>query len=422
MIYLISLVIAVMFFVMSLIAGYVIFIKTRHMDKSLVTLYCQGMAAVMVIFALCNTVASLFSASVRFSAALWLSVLLILELVFVFRDTRLFPVFLKELWADTKKRLKNGPLTYILGSLVFLSLVFQIIFITGNMSGDAALLSGVEKAVRAYETGIIDISSPMMMLCAALSILTKIHPLTFIFYAWPFVILPVYYGFEWSLSGKLFKDDIDLRLFMMVIFTVLQVFGFYSDNTAEYTLLLSYFRTGTFVLYAILPMVLWFVIHFLGKREGVIKDTDNIDEYTDPEEEDMKNHKIVNARTVGVLLLLFMIISVGFIFILNRKINSLHDVVAGMQDERGTSVNMKEFGTSDGQGVMVMEKSESIIVIGGTDETVNPELYEYLSGFDKDVEAWYIHEGEAYERSSLDYCKKAGLFVDKVYVIREAED
>ncbi|MCR5735722.1 MAG: hypothetical protein K6G22_14035 [Lachnospiraceae bacterium] len=424
MIYLISLALFILFFVMSFIAGYVIFIKTRHMDKSFVTLYCQGMTLIIVIFAICSTLCSFFHASVRFAAALWLCVILLLELVFVFRDTRLFPVFLKELWTDTKKRLKNGPLTTALGLIVFSALIFQILFLTSHTFYDTSLINGIKEATRAYETGSIEISSPLMMLYASLSILLKIHPLTLIFSIWPFVILPVYHGFEWSLSGRLFKDDMNLRLFMMLIFNLFQIFGYYCMETAGGTMLLSYYRGSAFLLYAVLPMGLWFVIRFNDRIRDRIKDrikeSFEYTEFTDEEEEDMKNHKLVNARTVGILLLVFIVVTAGLIFVLNRKINNLHNALVGYQSAKENAISVSEFGEKEGSDLMIIEKRDGLILIGGADESENEELLKYLLESDKEVKEWYIRQGMEKDRISLDLCKENDVKVDKVYSIQEA--
>ena len=47
----------------------------------------------------------------------------------------------------------------------------------------------------------------------------------------------------------------------------------------------------------------------------------------------MKNHKMINARNLAVALLIVVIMLIGSVYIMNRKINSLYEVTVNLQQE-----------------------------------------------------------------------------------------
>ncbi|MCR5108922.1 MAG: hypothetical protein K6B28_12270 [Lachnospiraceae bacterium] len=417
MIFLLAFILFTVFSVLSLIAGYVIFIRTKHMDESLVTLYAQGMSAIVLIFCVLNTVCSLLGANIKFTGALWLSVIFFLELVFIFRDTRLFPVFVKEIKNELKKSFEQPVITYIFGAVIFLLMVLQIVFATGHVSSSYSVFKGVSYATMAYENGNIEVSHPMMMLYAWLSVLLRVHPLTMIFSILPFVMIPVYYAFEWSLSGKLFGNDKNIRLLMMLFFNIIQIWGFFDEKVMFLNVIMSYYRGSTFFVYAILPMILWFILDHLEKKKEADGDLDTETTFDEDEEElDMKNHRIVNARTVGIVLIISVILFAAAVYILNKKINSLYDATVALETRMGEGIDIKEF--DDGSNTCyVIIKKDGMDVYGGSGEEKREELLDYLKGFDKKIDTWYLTKGSKEDKASYEYCKDKGLKVDRALYI-----
>ncbi|MCR4923546.1 MAG: hypothetical protein K5931_06005 [Lachnospiraceae bacterium] len=402
----------IIFSLLSLIAGYVIFVRSRHMDKSLITLYSQGMAAILSIFCICNGICSLLGAEIRFTGALWLSMILLLELLFMYKDTRLFPVFIKELRGDIKKGLKQEPAVYLLILLVLALMLFQIGYITGHEPvGEVEM----DTALLAFETGHIIGHSPMMMLYAWLSMLLKIHPYALVNKVMPIVLIPMYYGLEWSLFGRLSKN-IKSRLYMMLAFGMLQIFGYYSEGLLPFTLLMSYYRGLTFIIYGLLPLILWFVIDKKQKEEVRVDEA-----YLKEEEEDMKNHKIVNARTLGIALIVFFVIFTGVVYVLNNKINSLYETTVALQSSSSKGVDMREYPLGGEESCYILVKTGSVDVLGGVSSEDMEGLYKYLTELTDRVDRWYISRGNENDEASYNFCREKGLKVEKAFYMELEE-
>ncbi len=199
-----------------------------------------------------------------------------------------------------------SPLTYLVMALVLLQIIGVIVFSCEN---PAALPVGISGK----------------------------RALTVIYTVMPLIMIPAYYCMYLLCADELF-DDPALSRFMMLCICILNIWGYQSDALLPVTMLYCWFSWQALVFHGILPFALWYVLRWLKKRpqrketaaDTVLTDEDD---YYVWEEEDMKNHKIINARTVAIALLIVVIMLIGSVFIMNRKINSLYEVTVNLQEQ-----------------------------------------------------------------------------------------
>ena len=70
-------------------------------------------------------------------------------------------------------------------------------------------------------------------------------------------------------------------------------------------------------------------------ESSLTPDTAGMEEtdYYEWEEEDMKNHKIINSRNIAIALLVVVIMLFGSVFVMNRKINNLYMTTVNLQEQ-----------------------------------------------------------------------------------------
>lgn len=150
------------------------------------------------------------------------------------------------------------------------------------------------------------------------------------------LLIPVYIGIYILLSFRLFADR-KLRWFMVLSIVVLSLWGYQSQALLPVTLLSTGVSIPGVLVHAVLPLVLWVVIDKYRKyaRSGPVPDAEDKKEldYYEWEEEDMKNHKIINSRNLAIALLIVVVIMLGAIFVMNRKINNLYETTVNLQNQ-----------------------------------------------------------------------------------------
>ncbi len=447
MIYGVSLLILLVFFVLAFIAGFTLRVVTKQRGHDLITIYSQGMVVILLIFIISSELCAYLSASVKFAGALWLSAIFIIEVFFIFVDRRRFPLFFRSFRIRLKNRDRKGSLTKLFAALLLMIIVLQIVFVINYALNQPNAVKELSDAVFSYDTGRIARQSPMMMLYAWLAGLLKVHPLTVVYSISPVILFPMYYSIEWSLARKLFKEDTDKCLFMLFVFSLLQIFGFQSGYLSGTAMLLSFFSGTAFFIHAVLPFALWFVLDAIermelvrekenalkeqekalkalkpspGKTDGAI-DNRNVEDLSIEEFEedwDMK-HKIVNSRNLGILLVVVIVMFAGAVLILNRKINSLHETAAGITENLSQSVRTYEFipdGSEQAEALILKKSEGGIIVIGGGSSDYGDELYDMINSYGP-VEEWYLKGRGPEDMGAYEMCKKRGIEVAQVYVL-----
>ncbi len=453
MIYGVSFLLFLIFFVLAFIAGFTLRVITKQRQRDLITIYSQGMVVIFLVFAACAELCAALDASVKFAGALWLSVIFVFEVFFIFVDRRRFPRLIKSFRKGFRRKDKIPLSTKAFAGIVILIIALQIFFAVNYAFVRPNAVNEISNAVLSYETGRVVRESPLMMLYAWLSDIVNVHPLTMIYTIAPVILLPMYYGLEWSLAKKLFKDDTVKCLYMLFIFELLHVFGYQSAYTQKTALLISYFTGTAFFVHAVLPLSLWFVLDALEKKEilrekekslkeqeealralrppspdrakaleppeGIQADigTVSIEEFE--EDWDMK-HKIVNSRNLGILTLALAVLFVGAVFILNRKINSLHEAAAGITENLENSVRTYEYipeGAETAEAYLLRQSGGSLVVIGGGAREYGDGLYDFISKYGDSVEAWYLKSGNEEDTGAYEVCKERGIKVLDTYML-----
>ncbi|MBR2275554.1 MAG: hypothetical protein IJ873_05755 [Lachnospiraceae bacterium] len=482
MIYLLSVLLFLIFFVLAFIAGFAFRVLTRQRSRDIITICSQGMIVIILLFMICSELAAALHASVRFAGAMWLAVIFFLELLFIFVDRKRFPRFFRGYIAyNREKKGNNSALSLVFAGLIVLLLLLQIYFVVRFACEQGNTSFGLADATLAYDTGRIVISSPMMMLYAWLAILIRVHPLTIVYTVAPVILLPMYYGIGWSLAKKLFgvwrKDDREaLRkspesdtqacLLFMLFFSLLHLFGYQSGFMIRTALLFSYFSGEAFLVHALLPLALWFVLDRMDRKQEIIYTEEekqkreeavralrpsseelpssreasggepeireqsegnpaDTGQETDgqSEEWDMK-HKVINTRNLAIAVGVLFIVLVGTVFVLNRKINSLYTATVGLQESLGGGVRVYEFipeGEETAAAYIAKQTNGALIVIGGGPEKFGEELFDFLAGYGGNVDSWYLKGKEKEDTGAYEACLNLGTKVGAVYYLNLEE-
>ena len=152
----------------------------------------------------------------------------------------------------------------------------------------------------------------------------------------PFVLIPVYLGIYILLAGRLFKER-GLKWFMVLCLCVLNLWGYQSEALLPVTMLSGRITLPAVIVHGVLPFILWVAAgKYREYMERVpLTDAGSMDEldYYRWEEEDMKNHKIINSRNLAIALLVVVILLAGSVFIMNRKINNLYETTVNLQNQ-----------------------------------------------------------------------------------------
>ncbi len=306
---------------------------------------------------------------------------------------------------------------------VFLLIILQIYTTSAYSFHQPNVTRQIYSATLAYETGKLTAQSPIMMLWAGMSIVLCEHPLVVILSYSPFMTLPLFY-MVYSLTATMLCKKQKVRQLMLLLFMcILHIFGFQSGYALNLTLLFSYFSGEAFILQGISPLVLWLVLFI---RESMppgeqINDKNASGTEEDWEEEDMKKHRIVNARNVGIALVLFVVLAAGAIYILNNKINSLHNATQNLQIAMDEKCSLYEFKPkNDGavQGYLLKQSDGSLVMIGGGSEENGEELYAFLTKYGANLDQWYLYGDTDKEKGAYEYCvKDKEIPVGKVYYL-----
>lgn len=423
MIWLVTFFLFLLFAVLSFIAGFALRVLTKRWTVDIITICSQGMVCILLLFMVCERICSLLRASIRFAGALWLAVIFVLELLFIFMDSRRFPRFFR-LWRQERIRAQaedsGKRMRLLLKACVLLMMVLQTALVIGFFYDQPAAIVSLKDATLSYDSGRIVAASPMMMFYAWLSLLIRVHPLTMIYTVAPVLLLPMYFGLEWSLAKKLFQKEEkgeEKSLIMMLFFSFLHLFAYQSQAFIGITLLFSFFSGAVFFVHGVLPCLLWFCLE-PGKKRQPEENAAQAETNTEEEEWDMK-HKIINTRNLAIAFIALAVICAGMGFVLNRKINNLYEAAVNLQNELNESLKVYEFvPEEDGapRAYLVRRNRGGFIVLGGGSEKEGELLYDFLTEHGCDaVTAWYLNGEDPEEAGAYEICAERGLPVDTVY-------
>ena len=152
----------------------------------------------------------------------------------------------------------------------------------------------------------------------------------------PLILVPAYLAAYTPAAGRLFKDK-RLKWFMVLCILVLNLWGYQSQELLPVTMFYGRFSLPAIIVHGILPLVLWITIDKYRKFTESSAKADETDkeglDYYEWEEEDMKNHKIINSRNLAIALLIVVIMLLGSVFVMNRKINNLYETTVNLQEQ-----------------------------------------------------------------------------------------
>lgn len=151
-----------------------------------------------------------------------------------------------------------------------------------------------------------------------------------------YILIPVYLAAYIPLSFKLFPEG-NLKWFMILCILVLNLWGYQSEAMLPVMMFGGRISLPAVIVHAVLPLVLWVALDRYCKYMerallAYITDGDELDYYK-WEEEDMKNHKIINSRNLAIALLIVVIMLLGSVFVMNRKINNLYQTTVNLQEQ-----------------------------------------------------------------------------------------
>lgn len=330
----------------------------------------------------------------------------------------------------------------VLKAAVIILIVLQMFGTYMYVSEAPEVMIMTQDAVKAADTGRVVTGAPMMSLWAAVSKLLLRNPVIVIFSVSQFVMIPSFYLVSLMLARGL-SDKKDEQWFMMLCICILNLWGYQSKYMLPYTMLYCWFTGGTFVLSGLLPLMLWIILkkfrvvpQFLGNNgrndTGRVPDgirdtadgTEVINDYYTEEDEDMKNHRIINARTVAIALLIVVIMLVGSVYVMNRKINSLYDATVNLQQQVNEGTRIYEFVPSDSQetvAYILRQADGGLTVIGSGRASYGEELYDLISLYSSEVNAWYLRSDKEEDAGAYNVCIKKGLEVRHTYYINVEE-
>ncbi len=422
--------------------------KAGSVDAGFPEILGSGITVNILIYNIIALAGSLFGMKLWISSFLWIVCELAAAVYAVRKSGRgLFKVSCNKAESGMAKAdktdVRSSGWHLVLKSAVIILIVLQVFGTYMYVSEAPEVMIVTQNAVKAADTGRVVTGAPMMSLWAAVSKLLLRNPVIVIFSVSQFVMIPAFYLVSLMLAREL-SDKKDEQWFMMLCICILNLWGYQSKYMLQYTMLYCWFTGGTFVFYGLLPLMLWIllkksrviVLLFSGINgrndtgpapDGIrdIKDgTDAINDYYTEEDEDMKNHRIINARTVAIALLIVVIMLVGSVYVMNRKINSLYDATVNLQQQVNEGTRIYEFVPSDSQetvAYILRQADGGLTVIGSGKASYGEELYDLISLYSSEVNAWYLRNDKEEDAGAYNECIKKGLEVRHTYYINVEE-
>lgn len=315
----------------------------------------------------------------------------------------------------------NKWIDRILWIIAILLVVAQVIvaaFITVPVT-DALL--GLKDATFVYEGGRIVLTSPFMSCLGLFGRITGITPMKLALDILPIIVIPLCY-FAYGFLAKSLSEGLIKTPAILIFVELLNIYGFQSEALSPYTLLLGWYRGETLLIHLILPLILAFIIRWRDKHPRPDKAAEEPEVNEDDPEDEMK-HKILNVRNLSIAFAVFVIIVIGAVFVLNKKINNLHEATISLQDiieSKGEFIEFKGALGDTFRGYIVIDADDNVTVVFGGRYDDGEALLEVLSQYGKHVTSWYLEKDG--EQGAFEYCRENGVAVDHIYSIGGIEE
>ena len=279
-------------------------------------------------------------------------------------------------------------------------------------------VSGLKYAAKVYDTGRIVVTSPMMSLIGLIGRVFHIAPIKLALHVLPFIIIPLSY-FAYALLAKSLSDG-PMTPTILIFTELLNLYGYQSDALSPCTLLLGWYRGEAVLIHLILPLLLALYIRWKEPQETGIAADIKTDE--DEWEDEMK-HKIINVRNLSIAFAAFVIVALVAIFVLNRKINNLHEATISLQDvieQKGEFIEFKGAVGDSFKGYIVIDGDDNVTVVFGGTYNDGEALMEVLANYENHVTSWYLEKDG--EQGAFEYCRENGTKIDHIYSIEGIEE
>ncbi|MBR6159596.1 MAG: hypothetical protein IKQ40_04775, partial [Lachnospiraceae bacterium] len=312
---------------------------------------------------------------------------------------------------ERKKGIKAGPVARLHIRiadivLIVIAVILFVIQVTVVLNFDfeqTGSLRCIPAATAVYDSGRLFMADPMMLLEGTLSYVTKIHPLIFICNMTAVPLLLLYYMCYLSVAGCLLGGR--SRIFAFIVTELLCIRGYQSEWMIPATLLMSWYGIWVFIVHGLLNIAVIVIIYTAREKEAARYRSWDFEEHEEtqediPEEWDMKKHKIINARNLAIAIALLTVALLALVFVLNSKINSLHDVTVALQEDMDKRCGLYEFAPADGQtqGYLLKESDGTLTFIGGGPKENAEALKVFLAAYGDSITNWYVY-GEDEENS-----------------------
>ena len=309
----------------------------------------------------------------------------------------------------------NKWINRILWILAILLLLLQVVIAAFYTKPVTDSLVGLKDATSVYEGGKIILSSPVMSLWGLIGRIGGILPIRLALDILPFIIIPLCYFAYVFLARTLFKESLKTPL-TLVLTELLNIYGFQSEALSPCTLLLGWYRGEAILIHLVLPLLLAFYIRWRDKHPAPERT------YEEYPEDEMK-HKILNVRNLSIAFAAFAVIVLGAVFVLNQKINNLHNATISLQniiEDKGEFIEFKGALGDSFKGYVVIDKDDNVTVIFGGNYDDGEALLDLLSKYDKKVTSWYLEKDG--EQGAFEYCRENGVSIEHIYSIGGIEE
>lgn len=312
----------------------------------------------------------------------------------------------------------------VLSIVMILLIVVQIIAVVKYSYSGIDSIRGIAVATKVSDTGVCQAGSPMMNLIGIMSLSVGIHPLTFVYGVLPVGMLSAYYIGYYELFMAMSSYNRRSSAIAVITVSILSIWGYQSKILIPITLLLAYFTGYAYLVHGFLPFLMLLIVR-RRRKDRITDDIESIEEELNQDEDyqeewDMKKHKIINARNLAIALGALAVMMLALVFVLNKKINTIHASAVNLQVDLNSRCGMYEFVGDSGEveGFLIKGSDGSLTMVGGGDASNAENLYEFITEHGNVISNWYVYGMDEENMGAYTECAyNKGIEVGNVYLI-----
>lgn len=324
---------------------------------------------------------------------------------------------------------------YVICLVPIVLIAIQLFVVIKWMPQNSFTMSKIPVATSVYETGIASGQSALMSLWGTLALLFNVHPLIFIYTILPIASFAYYYLGYYMLFNRYIGKDVKKIVYALTAVAILNIWGYQSNIQLLASVMMSWFAMPCFIINGVCVCVVVVATRYLDNigyevlanrkdKKTAQESSDLIDDDEYQEEWDMKKHKIINARNLAIAWAVLAVMLVGFVFVLNNKINDLHASTANLQRDLDNRCRIYEFTAADGisYGYLIKDKDGSLTMIGGGDEDRADDLFDFVNEYGSSIKNWYLYDSSPENVGAYFKCtSEKGINVENTYVLNRME-